>query len=181
MVSQELLDRVAVEVGRHVRASKGYETESSINPLTPVDSIAAFTMARELTEEGLFDVCVAVAPEGHVYGYFFELFGATVLSVHVDYPPRRCVVLDDLDVMRGKRVLVLEDDVASGTTLRLVIGAFLEHQPRSINVYLGRPKDAQILDNIDPAIVTVYLAEDRLDPCRRGEYEMKFTEFFERR
>jgi hypothetical protein len=114
MVLQEVLERVLAEVDKHVRESKGYETESWINPLTPVDSVAAFAMARLLTDQQSFDQYVSVAPEGHVYGYFFErCFGVSILSVHVDYPPRRCEVLDELDAVRGKRVLILEDDVAS--------------------------------------------------------------------
>jgi hypothetical protein len=182
MVSQELLERVVAQVGQHVRESKGYETESWINPLTPVDSVAAFAMAKVLTERHLFDYFVSVAPEGHVYGYFFEkCFGASILSVHVDYPPRRCEVLDDLNPIRGKRVLILEDDVASGTTLRHVVNAINEYQPRSLDLYLGRRKGDQALENVDPAIGTTYLAEDYLDPNRREEYESQFVTFFEGR
>jgi hypothetical protein len=180
MVSQEVLERVLADVGEHVRKSKGYETESWINPLTPVDSVAAFAMAKLLTDQQLFDYCVSVAPEGHVYGYFFErCFGAPMLSVHVDYPPRRCEVLDDLEVVRGKRVLILEDDIASGTTLRYVASAINEHGPQSLDLYLGRPKDGQILDHVDPAIGSVYLAEDYLDPGQREEHESQFVAFFE--
>lgn len=179
MVSPEVVERVLAEVDKHVRASEGYETDSWINPLTPVDSVSAFAMAKILTERRLFDHCVSVAPEGHVYGYFFEkCFGASVLSVHVDYPPRHCRVLDDLSAVRGKRVLILEDDVASGITLGYVVSALDQYKPQSLDLYLGRPKDSQVLDNIDPAIRTVYLAEDYLDPRKRGEYESQFTAFF---
>lgn len=182
MVSQRVLERVLTDVDKHVRESKGYETESWINPLMPVDSVAAFAMAKLLTDQQLFDHCISVAPEGHVYGYFFgQCFGATILSVHVDYPPRRCEVLDDLDSVRDKRVLILEDDVASGTTLRYVVSAINEYQPRSVDLYLGRPKDGQVLDHVDPAIGTVYLAEDYLDPNQREQYESQFTAFFETR
>lgn len=179
MIPHPLLDRVVECVGKHVRESKGYETESWINPLTLVDSVAAFAMAKSLTEADLFDYCVSVAPEGHVYGYFFECFGASILSVHVDYPPRRCEVLDNLECLRGNRVLILEDDVASGTTLRYVVTSLQEYQPRSLDLYLGRPKDGQILEHVDPAIGTVYVAEDHLAPDRREEYERQFVEFFE--
>jgi hypothetical protein len=146
--------------------------------LTPIDSVSAFAMARFLTEENVFDVCVSVAPEGHVYGYFFERLGASVLSVHVDYPPRRCEILDDLELIRDRRVLILEDDVASGTTLRHVVNALMFYQPDSLELFLGRHKDSQILDSIHPAISRVYLAEDCLDPDLRDEYEMVFIEFF---
>ena len=179
MVPPQLLERVVAEVSRHVRASKGYEEESFINPLTPVDSVAAFAMAKMLTEQNAFDVCVSVAPEGHVYGYFFQQFGAIILSVHVDYPPRRCVILDDLEVIRGKRVLILEDDVASGTTLCHVVNALTMYEPQSMNLFLGRRKDSQVLDSIHPAIGKVFLAEEHLDAGRREEYEMLFVSFFE--
>src|SRR3954454_8209418 len=121
MVSKELLERVVADVRRHVRRSKGYEEGSWVNPLAPVDCVTAFSLARLLTGRGLFDHCIAVAPEGHVYGYFFERLGVPILSVHVGYPPRRVEVLDDLAVVRDRRVLLLEDDVVSGGTLRLVI------------------------------------------------------------
>ena len=179
MISSELLERVLAAVDKHVRESKGYETESWINPLRPVDSVAAFAMAKRLTEQRRFDYCVSVAPEGHVYGYFFEkCFGAPILSVHVDYPPRRCEILDDLSVIRGKRVLILEDDVASGLTLSFVVGAISDFNPRSLDLYLGRPKDGQVLENVDPAIGTVYLAEDYLAAEQRAEYEAQFAAFF---
>ena len=174
---QQLLERVVGDVGRHVRESKGYEEESFINPLAPVDSVAAFTMAKMLIDQDLFDVCISVAPEGHVYGYFFHCLGATVLSVHVDYPPRRCEILDDLHGIRARRVLILEDDVASGTSLRRVVVALQEFEPRSIDLYLGRPKHAQVLDSVDSAIGKVYLAEDYLDAGRRKLDEQQFVDF----
>lgn len=179
MVPQQIIERVIADVGRHVRSSKGYEVESFVNPLTPVDSVAAFAMAQLLTETNAFDVCVSVAPEGHVYGYFFQLFAAPILSVHVDYPPRRCEILDDLEIICGKRVLILEDDVASGTTLRHVVNTLLEYEPQSIDLFLGRRKDSQILDAIHPAINKVFLAEEHLDAGRREQYEMNFVRFFE--
>lgn len=178
MVPPELLARVGSAVDRHVRTSKGYETESFINPLTPVDSVAAFAMAKSLTEDRLFDHCISVAPEGHVYGYFFACFDASILSVHVDYPPRRCQVLDDLEIIRDKRVLILEDDVASGTTLRHVIDALDTYSPRTVDLYLGRSKDSQFFGFMDPRIGSIYLAEDHLDQDRRTEYEIQFIEFF---
>jgi hypothetical protein len=178
MVPEELMSRVFADVDKHVRESKGYETESWINPLTPMDSVAALAMAKSLTDANLFDHCVSVAPEGHIYGYFFKCFGASILSVHVDYPPRRCEVLDELDVLREKRVLILEDDVASGTTLRHVVNTLQEYEPKALDLYLGRRKDGQVLEHIDPAIGTVYLAEDHLDPNLREQYETQFVNYF---
>ena len=178
MVSKQLLEWVVADVRRHVRRSKGYEEGPWVNPLVPVDCVAAFTLARLLTGRGLFDHCVAVAPEGHVYGYFFERLGVPVLSVHVDYPPRRVEVLDDLAVIQGGRVLLLEDDVVSGVTLRLVVDALRQHAPRSLALYLGRRKEDQILENVPPEVSAVYLAEDLLRAAERGQAEAEFAAFF---
>ena len=109
MLSEQLLEWVVADVRRHVRRSKGYEEGPWVNPLAPVDCVAAFSMARLLAGRGLFDHCIAVAPAGHVYGYFFERLGVPVLSVHVGYPPRRVEVLDDLAVVRGGHVLLREE------------------------------------------------------------------------
>jgi len=114
---------------------------------------------------------------GH-YGYFFEQLGARILAVHVDYPPRRCEVLDDLSILRDGRVLILEDDVVSGVTLRLVIDALKECSPRSLSLYLGRRKEDQQLERVGPEIDRVFLAEDCLDPALREQSELEFAKVF---
>jgi hypothetical protein len=73
----------------------------NVNNFVPHDCVAAFAMARLLLGSGKFDSYVAVAPEGHIYGYFLERLGAEVLSVHADYPPTRCSSGDALSVIRG--------------------------------------------------------------------------------
>lgn len=180
MVSGELLKLVASDVSRHCRQSKGYEDAPWVNPLVPQDCVAAFTLAKWLTDHAVFDHCVAVAPEGHILGYFFERLGARVLSVYVDYPPARIEVLDDLSVLRDGRVLILEDDVISGLTLRLVVTALREFSPRSLALYLARRKEGQQLQYVPHEIQRVYLAEDFLDPAKRAQHESEFAKFFER-
>ncbi|MCA9104130.1 MAG: hypothetical protein KDA83_01810 [Planctomycetales bacterium] len=179
MINQAVKERVLVEVDKHVRASKGYETESYVNPFVPVDMVASMAMAKFLTESNAFDCYVSVAPEGHVYGYFLEAFhGVKALSVHVDYPPRECVCLDDLSGIRGQRVLLLEDDVASGYTLKLVLATLKRFRPRSISLYLGRPKEGQVLENVPKKIDRVYLAEDVLTDELRAASAADLAERF---
>ena len=178
MISQQLVEKVTSDIRQHVRQSKGYEEGPWVNPLVPVDCVHAFMMARLLVDRKVFDYCVAVAPEGHVYGYFFERLGASVLAVHVDYPPRKCEVLDDLSLFRGRRVLILEDDVVSGLTLRLVVSTLRLYQARSLDLFLGRHRTDQMLENVPPEIGTVYVAEDYLDPRLREDYESSFVTFF---
>ena len=176
--TSDTLHRVESAVSRHVRNSKGFEEESMVNPFEPHNCVAAFAMSRLLSQGDHFDYCIAVAPEGHVYGYFFELAGAAVLSVHVDYPPRRCIALDDLGPIAGKRVLILEDDVASGTTLRLILSVLEEYHPQRIGLYLGRAKRNQTLENIDSRISETYLSEDYLDPAQLPRLQTDFEEYF---
>jgi hypothetical protein len=178
MLKRELLDKVNARVRVHCKGAKGYEEGPWVNPLVPVDCVSAFMMARLLTGHEAFDDYVAVAPEGHVYGYFFEQLGHRVLSVHVDYPPRRCEVLDDLSGLCDSSVLILEDDVISGVTLRLVIDALKRYDPRSLALYLGRRREDQQLERVGTEIDRVFLAEECLDTAHREQYETEFARFF---
>ena len=101
-----------------------------------------------------------------------------MLAVHVDYPPRNCEVLDDLSLLRGQRVLILEDDVVSGLTLRLVVSTLQPYQAQSLDLFLGRHKDDQMLENVPAEIGTIYVAEDYLDPRLREDFESSFATFF---
>ncbi len=175
-----LVAEVIADVDRHCRRSPGYEEGPWVNPMKPVDPVAAFALAKVLVNANAFDRCVAIAPEGHLYGYFFVTLGVEVLSVHVDYPPRQCEFLDDLSVLRGKRVLILEDDVVSGVTLQLVAEALRSYDPQSLQLYLGRPKEGQVVENVAPAIETVYLAEEQLEPNDGERHQAEFIEFFSR-
>jgi hypothetical protein len=178
VVSNRLLELVA-EAARGHCAAKGYVRGHNWNPLAPQDSVAALAMASHLTRSEAFDHYIAVAPEGHVYGYFFERLGARVLSIVVDYPPTRVESADDLWAVHGQRVLLIEDDVVSGISLDLVMTEVTRHEPSSVSLYLGREKDSQQLQNIPSQIDRVYLAEDSLDPASRGRYESEFFEFFQ--
>lgn len=157
---------------------RGYGPAPWQNPLTPVDPVAAFQMAKLLVREQSFDHYVAVAPEGHVYGYFFEHFGASILAVDVGFPARDVKEIDDLSVIRGHRVLILEDDVISGLTLRLVADALKKYEPASLALYLGRKKSDQQLESVPAGIKPVFLAEDWLDPALRAQYEGEFRQTF---
>ena len=131
-------------------------------------------MAKLLTEKEVFDHCLAVAPEGHVYGFFFEGPGTQILPVLIAYPPKQLETRDDLTVSRDGRVLVLEDDVISGVTLQLVVKGFLHYQPRSLSLYLGRAKEDQQLENAPSEIDVAYPVENHLDSSLRERHESAF-------
>ncbi len=176
VISTRLLEQIAEAVRGHC-AAKGYIRGPNWNPLVPHDSIAALAMARILTGPGRFDHYLAIAPEGHVYGFFFERLGARVLSISVDYPPTRVNLADELAAIRGGRVLLIEDDVVTGISLGLVMTEVASHEPSSVSLYLGRDRESQQLQNVPPQIDRVYLAEDDLEPASRGRYEAEFLEF----
>src|SRR5215470_12933307 len=143
MVPRRILDAVLAEVRRHC-LSKGYQEGPGVNNFVPHDAVAAFGMARLLSASG-FDRYLAIAPEGHVYGYFFERLGVPVLSIFTDYPPTQCATDDDLGAVKGQRVLLIEDDVIGGRTLRLVVECLQPFAPQSLALYLGHTKGIQHL------------------------------------
>jgi hypoxanthine-guanine phosphoribosyltransferase len=89
--------------------------------------------------------------------------------------------VDDLSVMENRRVLILEDDVVSGITLQLAMGAFASYKSAEVALYLGRRKEDQFLDNVPSTISQIYLATDTLDAASRSKYEQQFIEFLKTR
>jgi hypothetical protein len=179
MGASEIRDRVLADVRRHCQA-KGYREGEGVNNFVPHDAVAAFAMARSLIGSGRFDRYLAIAPEGYIYGYFFERLGANVLSVFTDYPPTRVESADDLSVLRGGRILLIEDDVIGGGTLRLAVGHLKRFVPASIALYLGHTKGIQHLRNVPTEIERTYVAEDHLDGGQRQADEEAFAAFFGR-
>ena len=175
------LHELQLEVVRQARdhcAALGYVEGPNWNPLEPQDPVAALAMARFLIGSDRFDHFLAVAPEGHAYGFFFERLGARVLSVFVDYPPRLVTQAEGLAAVAGGRVLLIEDDVASGMSLRLVLAALESHPPASVSLYLGRLGDGQCSKNVPEVVAEVYLAETHLNPFDRSRHEAEFVQEF---
>jgi phosphoribosyl transferase-like protein len=178
MVSRQILDAVLAHVRRYCR-SKGYREGPGVNNFVPHDAVAAFGMA-ELLAAAAFDCYLAIAPEGHIYGYFFERLGATVLSVLTDYPPTRITIEDDLRAVEGRRVLLIEDDVIGGRTLRLVVEHLRQFRPAELGLYLGHSRGIQHLRNVPPEIARVWVAEDCLSLDALPDLERRFEELFAR-
>jgi hypothetical protein len=178
MVSRRLLNGVLADVRRHCQG-RGYHEGPGVNNFAPHDAVAAFGMAELLTRTR-FDHYLAIAPEGHIYGYFFERLGVPVLSIFTDYPPTRCLAEDDLRAVEGRRVLLIEDDVIGGRTLRLVVEYLRQFSPGSLILYLGHTKGIQHLRNVPVEIEKVFVAEDCLSVEARPGLEQRFEDFFGR-
>jgi hypothetical protein len=86
---------------------------------------------------------------------------------------------DDLPAVAGKRVLLIEDDLVTGTSLRLLVAALQPHGPAWVALYLGRRADSQFPENAPPPITSIYLAETHLNPAHRAEDEADFLRVFE--
>lgn len=175
--TNQLYTAVCEDVRRHCMA-KGYREGAGVNNFIPHDAVAAFGMARLLA--GKFDRYVAVAPEGHIYGYFFERLGVPVLSVFTDYPPTLCRSEDDLSVLENQRVLLIEDDVVSGRTLQLVVDYLGQFRPALLGLYLGHSIGVQHLNNVPGQIEknSVFHAEFMLSPNHWRELDVEFPKFF---
>jgi hypothetical protein len=85
---------------------------------------------------------------------------------------------EELSALRGGRVLLIEDDVIGGASLRLVVGALLGYKPRSLSLYPGHTRGVQHLENVPPEITKTYLAEGYLDPRQWPRYEAELVTFF---
>ena len=169
--------RVNAEVQAYCQA-KGHTEQEGLNNLTPHNCVKAFQMAKRLTQQG-FDIYLAIAPEGFIYSYFFERFGAKILSVFSDYPSTHIETKDDLSVLNSARVLVIEDDVLGGGTLRRLAQFLQPFNPKELCVYLGHNKNVQRVRNMPPEYTKTYVAEDELEVGKWAQYEKEFVEFFQ--
>jgi hypothetical protein len=149
-----------------------------VNNLVPHDCVNVYAMAKYLVHDIGFTHYISVAPEGHIYGYFFSRIGIHPLAISVDYPPTKLTTLDDLSQILGGNVLIIEDDVIGGGTLRIVVSELLKLRPRSISLFLGQGKIFQHFENIPKEFEKVYIAEDILTEddyaCRLREFNDEF-------
>ncbi len=176
-IESELIRRVLKGV-RDYCHTKGAREGPGVNNLVPHDCISAHAMAKYLVRRVGFSHYIAVAPEGHIYGYFFSRLGVHPLTVSVDYPPTVLAALDDLSNIHGGNVLIIEDDVVGGSTLRIVVSELTKLRPRSLSLFLGHAKLFHHLENIPREIKRVYRAEDVLSadgyPSRAKEFMDEF-------
>jgi hypoxanthine phosphoribosyltransferase len=122
------------------------------------DEFGALKLIRQVIQEQDFDVVLMVGPEGGRFAAPFEMAGFPIVRIHVDdfNSARPFEIIDDLSVLRGKRVLLLEDDVHSGATLNRTLQQVLPHNPGPLSLFLGNPLQYQTLENVPPQIHKVY-------------------------
>lgn len=74
--------------------------------------------------------------------------------------------LDDLSIIKGKNILLIEDDVRTGKTLEKACSQIKRYRPKSISLYLGHPERMQNLPNIPKEFRKVYTTPDILSDAQ---------------
>ena len=144
--------------GKEAAEKRGIE-----NPHVPVSPLGAFVAAHKAVQNG-FDVVVIVGPEGFAYEPYFKDLGLSTVAVNIPESlpdePRSFRALDDLSVLQGKRVLVVEDDVRTGATLETLLEKIKPYAPEKFGLYLGQPIAFQEQANIPQEFKNTFIASD---------------------
>ena len=141
-----------------IRHLKKTDVERNIEATQPHDVFESLKLSRQIMQEKNFEVVLVIGPEGCKYAVPFELAGLPLVEIFIDDsdPARPYQALDDLEAIRGKKVLLLEDDVCSGATLRRTLEHILPREPQSIELFLGNPLFFQTLSNVPSEISRVH-------------------------
>ena len=65
-------------------------------------------------------------------------------------------MLDNYEMLRGKRVLILEDDIHTGSTIERTLEQIKPLEPKSLVLFLGNPLCFQTLGSLPSEIDKVY-------------------------
>jgi|GEM_PF-1186706 len=150
--------------GRYMKPGlKMADARSVTNGHLPRSFKAAFRTAQRAVEDG-YDVGLVVGPEGFAYEPILRDLGLDTVALNIpeaDFDGARTLTsFDDLAQLEGKRVLVIEDDVRSGATLRKVIEALAPHMPARLGLYLGNDEEHQIIESIPKVFSVHYLTKN---------------------
>ncbi len=85
---------------------------------------------------------------------------------------------DDLSKLKGKKVLIVEDDVRTGATLQKLVEALGTNKPAQMSLYLGQPERFQLQANIPPEFSKTYIAGAGV---KEEELGKEFTTYLESR
>jgi len=132
------------------------------NPPYQIDPLAAFNAAQEAVKNK-YDIALIVGPEGFSYEPYFRDLGMPTIAVNIPESgkdePRTIKIFDNLSVLQDKKVLVIEDDVSTGATLKRLIEIVKPYSPQQLGLYLGLPESFQKISNIPREFKDSYIAE----------------------
>ncbi|OGP08469.1 MAG: hypothetical protein A2048_09140 [Deltaproteobacteria bacterium GWA2_45_12] len=142
------------------------------NTRLPHSYLASFCVAERAVREGNYDVALIVGPEGFAFEPIFEDLGLPTVAVNIpedDYGGKRSLqAFDDLSSLKGKRVLVVEDDLQSGATVVKLLAA-LPKEVAGLDLYLGNGSGFQRLENVPSGIQKIYVSNGATQPEEDGE------------
>ncbi|MBS3067486.1 hypothetical protein J4450_02185 [Candidatus Micrarchaeota archaeon] len=144
----------------------------------------AFTNARRIIESSAIDIGLSVEPEGCGYAYFFELHGLRVLHVFADFDGKGGIdyrETEGLEALRGKRVLLIEDDVRTGQTLRAVLANIERLAIARLEIFLGNSTLYQNTHALPPQISRFYLNRGEENIALHDTEDRAFVSFVEQR
>ena len=134
------------------------------NPHIPSDPDLAFQAAIKAVRHG-YDAAIVVGPEGFAYEPYFNDLGLQTVAVNIPESepggPRSLQIIDKLESLKGKKVLVIEDDIRTGATLEKVLEAIKENMPAELGLYLGQPPKYQLKKNIPKVFKKVFTAGEK--------------------
>src|SRR3989338_1829696 len=133
------------------KAKEAAEGRGVYNPHDPNNPLGAFSAARRAVKKG-FNVALIVGPEGFGYEPYFLDLGMPTVAVNIpesgEGETRTIKLFDDLSALRGKKVLVVEDDIRTGATLQKLLEQIKPNEPAELDLYLGQSINYQKIENI---------------------------------
>ncbi|VVC03537.1 Uncharacterised protein [Candidatus Bilamarchaeum dharawalense] len=141
----------------------------------------SFTNAGAIVRSGEIDIGLSVEPEGCAYAYFFEAHGLPVLHVFADFDDHGGIdyrETEDLTRLSGRRVLLIEDDVRTGKTLKAVL-AHIEHFGiLELQLFLGNLDQFQNINAVPTRIAKVHSNNGQSSIGEQGLADDEFVAFF---
>lgn len=135
----------------------------------------------KIIEGKTVDIGLSIEPEGCAYAYFFDAQGMKVLHVFADFDGNGGIdyrKIDELGNLEGKRVLLIEDDVQSGITLRTVLRQIAGAGAASYSLFLGNRSLYQNLGSVPRTVSKVYLNGSESSCSGRDEMEQNLIDHF---
>jgi hypothetical protein len=161
LLSEELAKARYWNWGMKLAKERGIRLEHMPHQYT-----SAFRSAQEALQKGRYDAAVIVGPEAFAYEPIFRDLGVATFAVNIpetEFGGKRSLKrLEGLGTLKGRRVLVVEDDVRSGATLKRLLRTLRFSGPfAELGLYLGLPTFRQLPENVPLSFKQVFIADPR--------------------
>jgi hypothetical protein len=164
----------------------GHEHAVAMNarqPCTLLYGIFVFHLAHEIIGRKEYDLGLIVGDEAYPIAPIFELLKLPLVNVWVDEhtEERPFRALDDLSILSGKKVLIVEDDVRAGRTLERVVGKIADFKPEKLGLFLSLPLRRQKLENVPKEISASYTTHENISCEEEASTVMNLAQLLNQR